>query len=388
MPEARGSGTRPWWPSDNSVRLSDLLREVHDEQVGNDEFKKLCEEGFEALREACTKAISKPEFRVEPFDWTPDVVLEAFGSTRQGTALKTSDLDVRMTFEQFEVHRQERQTFYLKGVMATPDPRFKVLKIVQGRVPVLRMRFNDKLDVDLSMGGTFEGGDLAADTVGVDHYIKAVLAAAVDEESARSFVRLVKIFAKANGLVDTYLGYLSSTSWTLLAINFLQSQRCLPPASGIMAEDGDQKPCKRPRMVLWPVRLTVGLFSRFFAYMERCGEQPHKVSVFHGKHVPMHSNSSHPLFLEYPSERRQGTNVAMTLTEKNWRLTVKRCMRARLALTPKEHGSWESCEADAMVALGWFFACVGGEDGKGALPKESREHEKPLATDVDCVQAQ
>merc|ERR1719189_568034 len=132
--------------------------------------------------------------------------------------------------------------FYLKGIASSPGSRFKVLKLLSGRVPVLRMRFDNKLDVDLSMGGTFEGGDLAADTVGVDHCIKTVLAAAVDEEIATRFVRLVKIFAKANSLVDAYLGYLSSTSWSLLAVNFLQSQRCLPPGSGLLGENKDGQP--------------------------------------------------------------------------------------------------------------------------------------------------
>lgn len=372
----QASGVAAWWPQDSGARLCDLLLEVHDEQKADAEFEKLCAEGFEALKEACAKAIDKPEFRVAPFDWTPDPVLEAFGSTRQGTALKSSDLDVRMTFEQFEVHRPDRQIFYLKGIADAPGDRFKVLKIIStSRVPVVRLRFDGKLDVDLSMGGTFEGGDLAADTVGVDHCIRTVIAAASDVESVRHFVCLVKVFAKANGLVDAHLGYLSSTSWTLLAINFLQSQRCLPAASGLLSEDGDNKASKRPRLAFWPAKLTPGLFARFFAYMEAFGAAPHRVSVLHGKHYPLYAVSwtgkdQHPLFLEFPSQRRKETNVSTTLQPNLWQQTVNCCRKARRALQPQGADTWAAGEATTMVALGRLFACVGGDDGKGMPPTD------------------
>lgn len=359
-----------------------MLKEVDEEQAADAEFEKLCQEGFDALKEACSKALSKPAFVVAPFDWTPDVVLEPFGSTRQGTALKNSDLDLRMTFEQFEVHRKERQNFYLKGVADGLGAPFEVRVLIDGRVPVLRLRYDDRLDVDLSMGGTFEGGDLEAETVGVDHYIKAVLAAAVDEEIATRFVRLVKIFAKANSLVDAYLGYLSSTSWSLLAISFLQSQRCLPPGSGVLGEGKDGQPRKKQRMTLWSLQISPGLFARFFAYVEKLGESSHKVSVFNGRNMPMHpytlsGAAQHPLFLEYPSERRKETNVAMTLKRERWEHTVEQCRKARLALRPKGDGPWAARESATMVRMGRFLACVGGDDGKGALPPEA-ELAEPL----------
>lgn len=371
-------GVGAWWPSDCNLRLGGLLKEVHDEQIADAAFEQLVKDGFQALREACSAALSQPEFKVAPFDWTPDVVLEAFGSTRQGTAVKSSDLDVRMTFEQFEVHRHERQMFYLKGIADSPGSRFKVFKLIPGRVPVLRMRFDDRLDVDLSMGGTFDGGDLAADTVGVDHYIKALLAAAAHEETARRFVCLVKIFARGNALIDAHLGYLSSTSWTLLAISFLQSQRCLPAASAVVADlpgkDGVERPSKRPRAdgPLWPVELTPGLLSRFFAYMEHLGDHHFRVSVFSGRIIPMHNITCSgaqqiPLFLEYPSERRRETNVAMTLKTEPWQRIVGRCREARLALRPKDSGPWASREGDAVVALAQLLACAGGDDGKGIV---------------------
>lgn len=366
MSEAQ-AGTTLWWPSPHSSRLADVLEGVHNEQVADADFEKLCKDCFEALQEMCSQALSKPEFKVEPFDWTPDVQLEVFGSTRQGTALKSSDLDVRMTFEQFEVHDSQRQVRYLKGIAEAPGEKFDMVKLITGRVSLLRMRFDGKLDVDLTMGGTFENGDLSADTIGVDHYIKAVLAAAVDEEATRRFVRLVKVFAKANGLVDAHLGFLSSTSWTLMAINFLQSQKCLPPANQVVVsagenESGEPKEPRRKKRRLWSCRPSLGLLMRFLAYVESCGAEPHRISVLKGEHwsspTNWWGNESHPLFLEYPSERRMGVNVAMTLTPKNWQATVSCCRKARESVAPKETGTWESREGEVKVELARLLRSV------------------------------
>lgn len=105
-----------WWDPSESLAVNSVLNAVHDEQAADADFLASCDRCMVALQEVCSAALGVEEFKVAPFDWTPDVRLERFGSTLQGVALKTSDLDVRMTFEQFCVHGQEKQMRYLKAV--------------------------------------------------------------------------------------------------------------------------------------------------------------------------------------------------------------------------------------------------------------------------------
>lgn len=356
-----------WWPAGSRDRLASILDEVHDEQAAGADFEKLCKDALEALKVMTSKAIAVPKFRVEPFDWTPDVKLETFGSTRQGTALKSSDLDVRMTFEQFEVRDTERQMTYLKGIVDGIDANFTVSRLTPGRVPLLRMRYQNLLDVDLTMGGSFEDSDLTQDVVGVDHYIREVIATATDQEPVLRFCRMVKIFAKANRLVDAHTGFLSSTSWTLLAINFLQLERCLLPATTVARNgNGQETPAKKQRTLarLWIAKPSLSLFLRFLLYMEALGKTPHKVSLLKGKCWSQEYPNC-KLYLEYPSETKQGTNIANTLTPKSWDITKECCEKAAKFLRPKGEGLLEKQEGDAMLALGTIFSCVGGQDGKG-----------------------
>merc|ERR1719446_849858 len=100
---------------------------------------------------------------------------------------------------------------------------FEVARTIRGnRLPVLRLKFESSLDVDLTMGEDFAGG------AELDLFVDEVLSAAADD-GARRFVRLVKAFSKAQGLVDAYSGYMNSLSWVLLAISFLQHEAFLPP---------------------------------------------------------------------------------------------------------------------------------------------------------------
>lgn len=310
------------------------------------------------LQSTCSQALSGPEFRVEPFDWTPDVRLEAFGSTRQGTALQSSDLDVRMTFEQFEVHGQQRQLKYLRGIEASPGKRFEVVQLIEARLPVLRLRFDGHLHVDLSMGGTLEGGGARRDEdgFGIDQPLTALADAAIDADAVRRFVRLVKAFAKENKLVNAYFGLPSSTTWTCLALVFLQLEGCVP--SGQEVAQGVATPHR-----LWPVQLSVGLLHRFLGFVEDFGERPHKVSTWQGTSFPTRSwtcsgQPAHPLFVEHPDHRRNSVNLAQSLSWSGWLQATRCCGDVRRELTPKAGSSPTSQEAAAIVAAARLFGGV------------------------------
>lgn len=372
-----------WWGSAASFQLLTLLEEIHSKLVAGKEFEQLCEECMQALRETCSKALSTAEFRVEPFDWTPDVQLEAFGSTRQGTALLSSDLDVRMTFEQFDVHGFQRQMKYLKGIEAAPGDRFKVVQLVEAKLPVLRLLFDGKLPVDLSMGSKLEGASPEEDCEGVDQSLAAILAAAADAEAAAAalrFVRLVKAFAKTWGLVDARVGLPSSTSWICLAISFLQMERCLP--SLLEVEKANGKKDERRHRRLWPVQLSAGFFCRFLAFIEWLGEQPHKVSLMNGRCFQRFawSNSgapAHPLNIEFPSERRHSLNIAASLTTDGWQEAVHRCGEAKKFLLREAGATASAQEAAASRAVRGLFEdcptpCAAGTKRKRPPTGDSR----------------
>ncbi|CAJ1423944.1 unnamed protein product [Effrenium voratum] len=302
-----------WWSSGDSFELKKILEDVHDAQVASKDFEDTCTECLSELQTICSSALSAEEFKVAPFDWTPDVQLEAFGSTRQKTALMSSDLDVRMSFQQFEVHGQERQLRYLRAVAAVPGRRFRVLKTIAARLPVLRLHFDARLEVDLTMGDS-EGS-------GVDRWVRQLL----DEEALGPaplrFVRLAKAFSKKQGLVDAFGGFLNSTSWICLAVCFLQSERYLP--------------CGDKATRLWPLQLTVGLMVRFFAFVEACNRS--RISIRTGLVQRRKSSWSGGLpahlYVEHPE--KEGFNIASCLTEEGWLEILRKCRWARKQLSPK-----------------------------------------------------
>lgn len=324
----------PWCSLTHENCVAQELEKIHDLRAADNSFNDSCARGLAALLVACRQALSGPEHRVAPFDWTPDVKLEPFGSTEQGTALRSSDLDVRLSFEQFAVKDPERMQHYLdaiaEAIRKLPTNSclasrgdLEVVRVVRGnRLPVLRLKYEGSLDVDLTMGEDFAGG---AD---LDRLVDEVLSAAVDD-GARHFVRLVKAFSKAQGLVDAYSGYMNSLSWVLLAIGFLQREACLPSCRHV--RKGRVTSGKR-KIHLWPARISAGFFVRFFAFISSLGHVPWKISIWNGDVYRAHpfslgGNPAHPLYIENPL--RRDFNVALCLRDSCWRVILERCSRAR-----------------------------------------------------------
>eukprot|EP00929_Paragymnodinium_shiwhaense_P094522 TRINITY_DN55136_c0_g1_i1.p1 TRINITY_DN55136_c0_g1~~TRINITY_DN55136_c0_g1_i1.p1 ORF type:complete len:383 (-),score=104.17 TRINITY_DN55136_c0_g1_i1:279-1427(-) len=342
---------------DNRLAVSALLDTTsRDLAVGTD-YEELCTACLEELKALCKEAFDVPEFHVAPFDWSPDARLEAFGSSVQGTALATSDLDVRMSFEQFAVHQPARQLPYLRALAekSKSSGKFVVLRIIdEARLPVLRLHFRERLEVDLTMGSDFDSG------AQLDCMVRELLAAAVDEK-ATEFVRLVKGFAKAHNFVDAFGGYLNSLSWVFLAVNFLQLERALPkycevPTAQAWMRRGPLV-CKSQ---LWPVRLTAGLFVRFLAFLESFSEGSYGVSLLWGQRTRRRDTSwsgglAHPLYIENPY-KENGANIAQCVKRQAWKEILATCEAARAVFTAasSKHGSAKE-EAVALAAVFKLF---------------------------------
>merc|ERR1719437_76397 len=108
---------------------------------------------------------------------------------------------------------------------------------------------------------------------------------------------------------------------------------------------GQESAAKKQRTMarLWIVKPSLSLFLRFLLYVERLGQMPHKVSLLKGK-CWSHDSLNCKLYLEYPSENKQGTNIATTLTTKSWEVTRACCDKAAKLLQPKGKGLLEKQE--------------------------------------------
>lgn len=305
----RAEAEAPGWCASARARLSALLEEVDGHVAAGPEFSTACDDCLRALAEACGRALG------------PAVRLEPYGSTRQGTALASSDLDIRLC-----------GAAGLEGVAAALGPRWRVAKFVEARVPVLQLRFDGWLPVDL----TTAGGE---DSDAVDRVLREVFATASDAEgsqAALALARLAKAFAKAWKLEGAAKGLPSSTVWACLAACFLQSEGLLGPSAGRL-------------------RLSAGLFAALLAFVVRLGRRAHRLSLRRGCAWPA-DDGVPPLFVEVPG--REGANVARGLAWPGWRRVAAACADAWAALLAPPPGlSDEGQEAAAAdVVRGLFEA--------------------------------
>ncbi|CAE7240830.1 unnamed protein product [Symbiodinium natans] len=280
-----------------------------------------CSKCLGELQKACQEAFSGPEFQMKPFDWCPDPVLTTFGSTVQGTAIKTSDLDVRLSFEQFEVRDKERQVLYLTTLSKLHGAAFELDRLIAtASLPLLRLWYRH-LQVDITMGLTEE--------LEVDKFLATVLDAAVP--AARSMVCLAKAFAKTNDVLNAYSGYLNAVSWVCLCIAFLK-------------EEYDD--------ALQAVPLEVGTFSRFLHFVAKCCRRRRHISFkSKGSKRPQQGRTAQCLFIEHPTLPNR--NLAHCLRQDGSKKTVEACEQAAKQIQRcSDTGSLEALEETLQRLLG------------------------------------
>eukprot|EP00930_Biecheleria_cincta_P043162 TRINITY_DN29673_c0_g4_i1.p1 TRINITY_DN29673_c0_g4~~TRINITY_DN29673_c0_g4_i1.p1 ORF type:complete len:687 (-),score=126.15 TRINITY_DN29673_c0_g4_i1:105-2165(-) len=144
-------------------------------------------------------------------------IVKPFGSSANGFGTKKSDLDVTCYKKGHEDHEGPVDTEEIRSTLLpllSQDPQFEVVEEVwSARVPIVRLKFNGNLEVDLSCQNT----KALVNTYLLKSY--AELCPAV-----RRLVVCVKLWAKARGLSGAREGNLSSYSFTLMAVYFLQVQ--------------------------------------------------------------------------------------------------------------------------------------------------------------------
>ncbi|CAE7940231.1 unnamed protein product, partial [Symbiodinium necroappetens] len=262
--------------------------------LADETFREKCTQCLGELKQACKDAFSGPEFQMKPFDWCPEPVLTAFGSTVQGTAIKTSDLDVRLSFEQFEVRAKDRQVLYLTTLSKLHGTAFELDQLIAtASLPLLRLWYR-QLQVDITMGLT--------DDLEVDKVLATILDSAAP--AVRNMVCMAKAFAKTNDLLNAYSGYLNAVSWVCLCIAFLKEE----------CDDA-----------LQTIPLDVCTFSRFLQFVAKsCRRQRHISLGTSRSKGARHGRAT--LFIEHPTNPHR--NLAQCLRQSPAKKTAEACERA------------------------------------------------------------
>jgi len=212
----------------------------------------------EALKEVVLNL--GPNWRVSPF-----------GSAANGFGTKFSDLDATCyelppTNNNEKEHEQQPAAEILSGKLAPllrEHPEFTMAQeVLHARVPILKLCFEGKLEVDLSCHNTAPL-----------HNTKLLKAYSVLDDNVRDLVIAVKIWAKDLGVCGASRSHLSSYALTLMAIYFLQVHpKILMPMLPVQAfkEDSDDEIGAQKVQAArssWRCTLNLGqLYLRFFQF--------------------------------------------------------------------------------------------------------------------------
>lgn len=148
-----------------------------------------------------------------------------FGSAASALRTRGSDVDVTCLCEGGPPADQSLASLISEkiGPLFQSHPRFKIVEeVLHAKVPILKLRFDDQLEIDLSCQNTRALQNT-----------RLLRAYADLDERVRNFVIAVKLWAKGAGVCGASNGRLSSYAFTLLAIYYLQvdpevALPCLP----------------------------------------------------------------------------------------------------------------------------------------------------------------
>lgn len=211
-----------------------------------------------------------------------------FGSVANGFGVHASDLDVTCLDQgrQSSQASDERMAANVLGELLVSlleeHPNFTVInKVLQAKVPILRLRFGGHLDIDLS-----------CQNIKAVTNTKLLKAYASIDRRVRDVGIAVKLWAQANDVCGASKGHLSSYSFTLMAIYFLQvhPEIRLPRFDPARFEVDSKK--KPDALVTWARKqwrcdlTSVELLHRFFwFYSSWFGWCEEVVSVRQGQRV-------------------------------------------------------------------------------------------------------
>ncbi|CAJ1334100.1 unnamed protein product [Effrenium voratum] len=310
------------------------------------------------------------------------------GSYAQGLALRTSDLDLavipcakRRREEEGEVPVEKKQAVRCLQQLATALAEAELeeirvaLRIFTAKVPVLRLHCGARSErtvvVDVSVGGSLLRG-------ACDRGVYAVLQRDRRRTGA-ALCRLVKLWAKRRKLTNTLRGGLSSFSFVLLTVFFLQRKCALPPVSAAAAAlPAKEGACPKPlglQLVSSEDDLAQLLLEFFSWAVEDLPQlQNQVISVGCGSvHPRPNLRGFKPLVLEVPFSEAE--NAARCLRIDVWEGVILRELQraARLARqVASQSGAQRSSALRSLFGAGHREGREGRE-ADAAVPAEPAE---------------
>lgn len=196
--------------------------------------------------------------------------LEVFGSIKSTFCTKYSDIDATCVWgpseeEEDKEPQPEPQTVLIERLspLFRDRPQFKVVEeIPSAKVPILRLCFEEKLDIDLSCQNT-----------SAMRNSRLLRAYAQLNPRVKDLGLAVKLWAKAAGVCGASQSKLSSYTFTLLMVYFMQVHReiMLPCLSPGLFEDGASEETLAEKLEVaassWTCQLSLpDLFFRFIGF--------------------------------------------------------------------------------------------------------------------------
>lgn len=202
----------------------------------------------------------------------PDWDVQVFGSYANGFGTRFSDLDVTCCQSAPAMVHDSRQAMLTLGQQILPmvreHDRFSIVEEILGaRIPILKLRFENVLDVDMSCHNPTPLLN--------SRLLKAY---SVIDGRIRDLGIAIKLWAKGAGLCDATKSNLSSYSFTLLVLYFMQvhAEVQIPVLSTEeIAAMPEQEACRLAAAAAsnWYCPLSLSeLMSRFFAFYSGHGD--------------------------------------------------------------------------------------------------------------------
>jgi len=262
-------------------------------KLGQDVRARLAECGRSAddlsLLEQCVKELDAI-VRESGTDWQ----LQPFGSLANGFCTQTSDLDATC-FREVDARDNRNAAHTLRHnylPLLEEHRKFEVVQqVLQARIPILKLRFNERLDVDLSCNNT----QPLRNTWLLKSYCQL-------HASVRDLGVAVKLWTKAVGVVGAAQWNLSSYAFNLLVIYFMQVDPeiqlpCLPIDAFEFGALRDLDP-RVQAAFRWVCPLSLGqLVQRFFFFFAKVFDWGREVAAVR---LGRRTESADPIFRELP----------------------------------------------------------------------------------------
>ncbi|XP_046551942.1 LOW QUALITY PROTEIN: terminal uridylyltransferase 4-like [Haliotis rubra] len=165
----------------------------------------------------------------------PGVILRLFGSSCNGFGFRMSDLDICMTFNQYNSAKDVKCTEIIEKLAKKLKEHrglYQVVAIPTAKVPIVKFRHREsQLEADISLYNTL-----------AQHNTKLLLTYSEIDPRVRALGYAFKVFAKVCDIGDASRGSLSSYAYVLMLLHYLQ--QCRPPVIPVLQElyHGKSKP--------------------------------------------------------------------------------------------------------------------------------------------------